>query len=29
MDETSAQDMVKRLGALGYQPHLLPTQING
>jgi hypothetical protein len=21
--------MVKRLGALGYQPHLLPTQING
>jgi septal ring-binding cell division protein DamX len=29
MDEPSAQDMVKRLGALGYQPHLLPTQING
>jgi septal ring-binding cell division protein DamX len=29
MDETSAEDMVKRLGALGYQPHLLPTQING
>jgi septal ring-binding cell division protein DamX len=29
MDETSAQDMARRLGSLGYQPHLLPTQING
>lgn len=29
MDHTSAQDMAKRLGALGYEPHLLPTEING
>jgi septal ring-binding cell division protein DamX len=29
MDQTSAQDMARRLGALGYQPHLLPTEING
>jgi len=29
MDSTSAGQMVRRLQALGYQPHMLPTQING
>lgn len=29
MDSTSANQMVKRLQALGYRPHLAPTPING
>lgn len=29
MDSTSAGQMVRRLEALGYQPHMQPTQING
>lgn len=29
MDSTSANQMVKRLQALGYQPHVAPTQLNG
>jgi DedD protein len=29
MDSTSASQMVKRLAALGYQPHLTPTELNG
>jgi septal ring-binding cell division protein DamX len=29
MDLTSASQMVRRLHALGYEPHLVPTRING
>jgi cell division septation protein DedD len=29
MDATSAGQMLKRLQALGYQPHVVPTQLNG
>jgi len=29
MDATSVRQMLKRLQALGYQPHVVPTQLNG
>ena len=29
MDSASASQMVKRLQTLGYQPHTVPTTING
>jgi DedD protein len=29
MDATSAGQMLKRVQALGYQPHVVPTQLNG
>lgn len=29
MDAASANDMVKRLEALGYRPHMAPTELNG
>jgi len=29
MDSTSATEMMRRLTALGYRPHLIPTSING
>ena len=29
MDRGGASEMVHRLQALGYQPHLVPTQLNG
>jgi len=29
MDAASANDMVKRLEALGYRPHMTPTELNG